>query len=187
MTSLFHWTRNDDLEALPDSLSIDAVKAHLRISHDLEDQQIALYTKAAAYLAMDYANRPLIPIKFKMRTADTPKEVELPVGTTSVVSAIYMDVDSQMQNYDASVWYVVAGNPPVMHFKSTAPPTRGQFDDVAIEVVAGYGRVPENVAVAILLIAGSLYENRESDSPITLYDVPVAKLLLDTVRIPGVA
>ena len=183
----YHWTRANDLEALPDSLSVAKVKKHLRVLHDLEDDQITLYTRAAAYLAMDYANRALLPVKYTMRTANTPSYVELPIGTYGITMAVYMDVNSQMQQYDSSHYYAVQGNPSWLTFNPTAPKTRGNFDDVRIDVVAGYERVPENVIAAILLITGTLYENRESDSPIEMKQIPTAQLLLDVVRILGVS
>lgn len=181
------WLRQANTEQYPSSLDLSKIKSHLRVDHNFEDDIILLYAKAAAKHVEDYCNTPIIPSRYRMYFDSLPAYVELPLNTSSITQHIYTDVDGNIQMFDQSVYYVTNTTPRRIVYRNNAPKVKNDNSTMMVEVEAGFQVIPESYLAAIYLVTGALYENRESDSPINMFQIPSATRLLDSLRIPGVA
>jgi uncharacterized phiE125 gp8 family phage protein len=85
----------------------------------------------------------------------------------SVASITYIDVQGNTQTLDPSAYRVVPGTPGVVEpaYQTTWPAVRPVSGAVTVRFVAGYGddatAVPDCVKIAVKMLVGYLYENRE--------------------------
>lgn len=112
----------------------------------------------------------------------------------AVTSISYIDSAGATQTLDAAEYQVDEVTEPgriAPAYGESWPSTRSDLNAVTLVYTAGYGSagsdVPPDVRTAISMLAGSLYENREDTSPITLATVPIgARVLLGMHRLINV-
>lgn len=176
-------------------VSLDEIKAHLRIDSDDTNEEALLdaYLGAATRWTEGYCNRKWLTqtctdVFDEFPTVIRPRFSPL----IAVTSITYIDDAGASQTLDSSVYQVDAVNEPgriAVAYNEDWPSLRGgDLNAVTVVYTAGYGSstsdVPEPVRNAIMMLAGSLYENREDTSPITMSTVPVdVRMLLAMYRL----
>lgn len=183
-------------EPTAEPLSRDALKSHLRITHDLEDDYLdGLITSARRWVEV-YLKRRLVTATHRL-TLDSfygardccdsyyysGGEIRLPSPPLQSVSSVtYVDTNGSStthasSNYQADIYSQPGRVKPV--YGQSWPSARCQMNAVTIQYVCGYGAasaVPANIVHAIKMYAGLLYEQREG----TPDEMLAIKSLLDS-------
>lgn len=179
-------------------LDLPALKRHLRVDHDGDDDLIASLA-AAAQSALDgpsgMVGKALVTQSWTMTRARlTGKTVlRLPVFPfRSLTSVSYYDADNSAQSADLADFTARGGEEFAYIEPVTAWPAMYDRPD-ALTVVwsAGYGsadQVPGELIVAAKMLAGHWYENREAVVPGQMSELPLAfRELVDLRRCGWVA
>lgn len=184
-------------------ISVDDLKAHLRVDHIDEDGLIASYGLAAeAWLegADGWLGRALHQQTWELRLDDfCGYEIRLPLPPLiSVDSVQYYDSTGALATLSTSIYQVVGvrgSQPACIALKDgqSWPTVARQREAVIITFTAGYainsspveGSVPEPIRHAIKLLVGHYYANRESVVVgVTAADLPMAfEALLSPYRV----
>ena len=157
-------------------ITLDDVKLHLMVEHDLDDDLITDYiwqaiayceestgsdfTEAVYDLAVPGWNDNTVPC--------WNRKIILPkVPVSAVASVKYYDTDNAQQTLSSSSYYVhtPTRQPAVVEFdaNTTLPALKTRADAVTIRFTAGYATLPHQARAAILLLVGSWYENRQAE------------------------
>ncbi len=149
-------------------VDLDRMKAHCRVEGTDEDDLIPVYIAAARAAVEAYTRRRLVTQQLKLLCPGFGGCIELPCAPVQTVDRItYLDADGDEQELDEALWRLVRSGGPVRIVPAdgaTWPITSGGVDAVGVEFTAGYGNasaVPADLVIAVLLIAGQFYENRE--------------------------
>lgn len=142
-------------------VSLDELKAQLRITHNDMNAELLRYIEAATEYAQEYQWSQLCTATYVERFDGFPCEFRprrSPVQ--SVTSLAYVDTGGSTQTLTAVTDYTVdAYAKParvVPAYNKTWPATLGHVNDVTLTYVAGYGDaddVPDEIRMAILLKA----------------------------------
>lgn len=152
-------------------VTLDEAKRHLRETDADNDALIVAYIAAARQHAEDFLGRALISRTYDYKLDDGwPCEIALPrPPLVSVTSVTYVDVNGATQTLSPSLYQVVAGmicGQIVPAYLAIWPLVRCQPDAITVRYVAGYGTttadVPDAIRMAILMLVGHFYANRES-------------------------
>lgn len=147
-------------------VDLDAVKAHLRIDGDADDDMLRSLITAARMMAEQILNRSLITQTWVYKLDAFPSgALALPKPPVqSVTSVAYLDSAGDSQTWDAANYGVFLDHwtPRIAPVYGGAWPTaREQIDAVTVTYVAGYGdtglAVPRPIIQAILLMIDRLY------------------------------
>lgn len=175
-------------------VSVSELKAHCRIDADEteEDALLAGYLAAATGWAEMYNGRKFLS-QSCVDTLDAFGGTIQPrfAPLVSVESIVYLDSNGDEQTLDAAAYRVAIGSTVgriTPAFGTSWPGTQAVTGAVTVTYTAGYGTeatdVPAIYRHAILMIAASLYENREETSPLTIHQIPFgAKALLGIDRL----
>ena len=153
-------------------VSVEDAKLHLRIDGDAENVTIERLVKAATSNAERLTNRAFITQRWALTLDRFPggnQPIKIPLPPLKSVEAIkYFDSADAEQTLPASDYVVdptgLVGKVQPAWQKSW-PATSGRPMAVRIEFTAGYGEaaaVPADIVSAILLLVGSLDQNREA-------------------------
>jgi uncharacterized phiE125 gp8 family phage protein len=152
-------------------VSVSEAKTHLRVDISADDTLIGNYITAARQYVEEHLRRALVtqtwelvldywPGRGKMRFPFPPLQ--------SVTSVTYYDEDGNAAVYASSNYIVDTVAEPgaiVLKTSKTWPTvTLQEVNGIRVRYVAGYGAaaaVPQPIKSAILLLVGTLYENRE--------------------------
>lgn len=152
-------------------VSLDEAKAHLRVDIEEDDWLIAMLIEAARMHVEQHLKRPLVTQTWELAADRFPAgrcwRVPLP-PLQSVTSIKYTD-DAGVESTVSSDDYVVdsAAEPGRIVLKDNVAwpsATLAAAGGVKVRFTAGYGlpvAVPMPIKHAILLLVGTLYENRE--------------------------
>jgi len=152
-------------------ITLEEARAHLRVTSSDDDALIVGYMLAARQHVEDYLGRSLITRTLEVTIDDgLPCEIELPrPPLASVTFVTYVDTAGATQTLSAGLYQVVTGmvgGKIVPAYGASWPSTRCQSDAVTVRYVAGYGAnstsVPDAIRMAILLLVGHFYANREA-------------------------
>lgn len=151
-------------------ISLAEVKAHCRIYGSEDDGLIAGYLMAARVYTESVTGRRLVT-----QTLDyfidnlSADEILLPVAPVqSVTSITYIDDSGATQTLSVGAYTTVGRRywtAIVPTVNASWPGVRNQAESVTVRFVAGHtstNPVPEPIRQAILMLAGHLYENRET-------------------------
>ncbi len=200
---------DDDVEIV----SLDTVKLHCRVDHDVDDDILQLYI-AAVISHLDgkdgYLQRALRPqvweVAYDSFPCYGPLFIPLP-PTISIDSLKYDDAEGTEQTIDPDSYYTDLTSLPgrvEAAYAYTWPTTLQGPSRVRVRFTAGYADldspsgssaglitgVPTAIKAAILLMVGDLFMNRETVSPNSISEIPMApsvKALLAPYRIPALA
>lgn len=151
-------------------VSLEEAKAHLRVDFDDDDDLIqSLVAAATSYLdgPNGYLGRSLITQTLEMRTdAFRSCPIDLPYGPVQeILAVVYDDADGIEQIVSDADYRLISGDRLELVFGKSWPAARSQSDAVRIQYIAGYGDtaedVPEPLRLAVKLLVGAWYENRE--------------------------
>lgn len=182
-------------------LAVADVKLHCKVDGTAEDTLIALYLAAARGAVEAYTNRALCTQVWEKRFDAFPESgsfVELPKAPLQSVQQVsYLDetgtlVEAALADFDV----IAPAGPQAMPGSVGPKPDKAWPSDAAarplaarIRFVAGYGAataVDPMIKAAILLLAGDLYKNRESQADRALAENETVKNLLYPFRVPYV-
>jgi uncharacterized phiE125 gp8 family phage protein len=145
-------------------------KLHLRVSHSDEDTHIARLVAAARRRCETETRRALVTQTWELTLQDWPcdERIILPLPPAqSITSITYVDSNGATQTIASSVYKLSVGTPGIISLKddqSWPYDLRDEADPITVRFVAGYGAastVPESLKAGILVLVGTLYENRE--------------------------
>lgn len=161
-------------------LTLEEVKANLRIVFADEDDDLARMIRAARQMAEERLNRALMPQVLAFGADGFPSTWSLDGATCRTVlkvprpplieidSVKYTDSDGTEQTLP-DTGYLVDGfaEPPTISAapSSSWPSTRAQSGAVVVQYQAGYAdaaSVPEPIRQWMLLTIGAMYANREA-------------------------
>lgn len=168
---------------LIEPVTLDEAKAHCRAEDDSVDAMIGIYMKAARSRVETFLRRSLIERTLTYRLSCLSGPIRLRQGPVSeVVSVIYTARDGQDQTLPADQYKLVRDREPpaiVPRYGVVWPLTLDEPDVVAVDYVAGYGAavedIPEDIRVAILMVTGHFFENREDVvTGVSAIEIPIA-------------
>ncbi len=184
-------------------VSLEQVKAHLRIDHSDEDPSLQTYIDAATgWLGgpNGILGKTLVGETWRQTYAAFVSPLVLaatPNPVASVTQVRYRGIDGVQQVLDETAWSLIYG--PVAgetgsFYQIVAPtgqswpPTAADDDAVWVDYVAGYGepsQVPAPIRQAILLLVGDFYAHRETSDAQSFTELPYAlRMLLSNFRAP---
>lgn len=171
----------------PDSepVSLDEARAHMRVTHNEEDELINGLITAARVTVETITRRSLLTQEWKLSfdefpLSDTVKIPHTPVREIDVVQ--YYDAVGVLQTLNAGKYWLDSVSAParlILKDGEVFPDTqKGRPNAVQISYLAGYGDEPEDVPApirhAIKLIVAHLYENPEIVSAGQLSTIPMS-------------
>ena len=158
-------------------------KDWMRVDGSDEDTLIGnLAAASRAYVEMS-TNRQMITATWVYKFDTFPSgDIVLPISPLqSVTSITYVDTAGATQTWSSGLYTVDTASDvgrvrPI--YDEDYPSSRGYAQDIVVTFVAGYGDassdVPDTALTAIKLLASNWFENRESNAPIELKEVPMA-------------
>lgn len=152
-----------------DPVSIAEARAHLRVDESADDGLIAGYILAARAYIEAVTGLALISQTFEMTLHDFPSKIELPRAPVSSITSIqYYDTADALQTLPSSFYEIDTARVPAVIQLADGydwPTVDDRVAAVVVRFVAGYGAtpgsIPEPIRLAILLIVGHFYANRE--------------------------
>jgi len=179
-------------------LSLAEAKAHLRITDSDNDTYIASLITAARQYAEGYTKRAIGTQTCALTLDSFPAEIDLPrCPVQSITSIYYINSDGDSTEF-TSFQSDLSGTASAKikpSYDNSWPDTRAGYGAVTVTYQAGYGAtgdspdtVPAQLKQAMLLLIGSLYENRENEIVgAAISEVPFSvKCLLDLYRLPQI-
>lgn len=164
-------------------VSYQEAMEHLRLdTHDEMDTVNALIRAATDYVER-FTHRALLTQTLVLRLdewptlCDAPYFIDLPrPPLQSVTSIMYLDTDNVLQTWDSSHYQVDTNRTPgrvSLAYNKTLPNTlSGVANAITVTYVAGYtsrAAVPESIRLAIRLLIGHWFENREDSITGTIH------------------
>ena len=173
-------------------VSVEEIKANLRLDGSEQDALIANLAKAARMAVEARLHRTLINTVYMQRHDAFEDVLELYRPPVSVVESVkYYDADGILQTVDAADYIVdLASLPPriVPAFGKTWPTAQTKINTVEITFTAGYGpdatTVPEPIRQAIIMLASDMYEHPEASVEIKLSENKILNFLLAAYAVP---
>jgi len=167
-------------------VSTTVLKGWLRVDTSDDDTLLGSLSAGARAYFENATNRQLITATWQFKVATFPNDGGDFILTVSplqsVTSVTYVNTSDVVTTWDSSN-YVVDTDSNVGRLRPAynvdyPSDVRGYDQDVVVTFVAGYGDaasdVPDGALLAVKLLAGNWYENRESNAPIALQPVPMA-------------
>lgn len=156
--------------AVPEPITLEEAKAHLRVYGADEDAYITALITVAREMAEGRINRTIRQRTRAARFRGWNDEFLLPKPPfVSIDTITYADENGQVQTLDATAYYVAADDedaPGTVEFVPglALPLLYRRRRPVTVSYLAGYaeGQVPRAILQWMLLAIGALYEHRES-------------------------
>lgn len=159
------------------AVSVEAVKANLRVDNDAEDALIEGLIRAATAHAERWTGIAFEAATWDMYLDAFPSaEIAIPLAPlVSVTSVSYVDADGALQTVSASDFTVDSASRdgwivPADGF--SWPAMMATINAVTIRFVAGRG-TPEDAKQAIHLLVGHWYANREAATEPQRHEIPM--------------
>lgn len=150
-------------------ITLDEAKAHLRVVFDDEDDYIASLIVAARQMAEGKLNRTITQRVREQAFCGWGRMPLLKPPFVQIESVSYIDADGNEQTLEASDITVTTRSEPAAvalapALRNSPPPLSNIDEAVIVRYTAGYapGEVPRPIVQWMLLVIGSLYENRET-------------------------
>ena len=155
-------------------LTLTEAKAHLRVTSTADDTLITGLIKTARQQAENFTGRSLASATFELVMDSFPYQIELPMPPVESITSIkYKDSDGIETTWSSSEYIFYNSEPAIItlaYGKSYPTFTPYPIGAIKIRFVAGYRaasedpnlHIPEAIKQALLLIIGTLYENREN-------------------------
>jgi uncharacterized phiE125 gp8 family phage protein len=172
------------------AVGLNEARRHMRVEDTDSDDLIAMYLEAAEQ-SLAYVGRALRPASYALDIyGHVTRCIDLPMPPLRTVTAVRApDATGTMAAIDPANYSVMKtseGRGTILTataYNWPFPLYNPGYVTATIEFTAGYDVVPSGLRAAILLIAGSLYENRSAASPVPLTKLPFGvDALLGPVR-----
>ena len=176
-------------------VTLAEAKAHIGVFTSDDDAMITSLITAARQSVEAYIRRPICTQTIVLTLDKFPAVIELPrLPVQSITSISYIDDNGSTQSFtdfkaDLTGDFNATIEPD---YDYTFPSTRVESAAVTVTMVAGYGLptdspdlIPFPIKQAILLLIGSMYNNRENEVVgFSVVEVPVnVKWLLNAYRL----
>lgn len=171
----------------PDVEPVDLyeVRAHLRVTHNEEDELLNALITAARVTVETITRRSLITQQWKLTLNGFPtgSEIKLPHTPVKSVSHVkYYDADGVLQTFSAGNYWLDHLSAPakiILKDGEVFPDVQqGRPNSVEVTYQAGYGDTPGDVPApirhAIKLVVAHLYENPDIVSAGQLSAIPMS-------------
>lgn len=151
-------------------VTVPDVKAHLRIDIGTDDALLGVLITTAREEIERYLRRQIMPATWKLYLDGFPSVIRLPrPPVSSVTSITYLDTDGVSQTLATTEYQTDLISEPARITTAESkiwPSTQGgTYNTVTVTYVSGYtsiANVPTPIKVGIQMMAGDLYEHRES-------------------------
>jgi len=173
-------------------------KSQLRIDGSDEDTLIGNYITVARQTLEVLMRRSFITQTITLKYDKFPSNKDgilLPrPPAISVTSIQYVDTDGATQTWSSGNYTVDTSSEPARitpNYNVDFPDTRVQSNAVTIVYTSGYGTgttdVPESIRLAVRLLVGSYYENREATAIKKINELPLGiQMLVASNEVPEV-
>jgi len=170
-------------------LVLSEVKTFLRVDHDFEDGYIAALIAAAREYCEAYQRRAFINRELLVRIEKPQGVIKLPYPPLqTVLSVKYWDEHGLVHQLEESEY-----TQDVVSVPGRVIPTGNWLcsaKTIEVRYLAGYGEepsfIPNSVKVAMLLLIGYWFENREAVTNVNGTTEFAVKALLDMERVVAV-
>ncbi|WP_420411280.1 head-tail connector protein [Roseibium sp.] len=174
-------------------VTVEEMRAHLRLNGSDEDNSLAGFLKAARSHIEQSTRRALISQTWRLYLDGWPggRIVRLPVCPVLSVDQITVyDTDGNASQLATDDWQLDRSvQPERVKIKLGAGLPVNQLMAAEIDFTAGYGAtaadIPEEFRQAVRLLAGHWFEHREAGSDLAVASLPQGlDRLLSTARVP---
>lgn len=163
-------------------VSLEEVKRHCRVDHNEEDTILSSYINAAVSYLDGWGGvlgRCLVSQTWQQKFPSFHGMRLVLVPVASIVSVKYYDADNVQQTLDAGDYMLVHDAPGASLVAAPGiewPDFYSRPDAVTVEYVAGTPaeQVPASIKVAIMLLVGHWYQNREASASSATGELPFA-------------
>lgn len=155
-------------EDIPEPITLEQAKQHLRVVFSDEDDYIAGLIEAAREMAEDRTNRTIRRRRREVAFSSWDASMVLPKPPfVSLDSVDYIDRDGGLQNLAPEEYIVDTYTEPAQvefTYGFAAPLLHARRRPIVVRYTAGYapGKVPRPIIQWMLLAIGTMYEHRES-------------------------
>lgn len=174
-------------------ITLAEAKANMIIEHSDDDTFITSLVAAASSWVASYLNIDVVKTDYKQSIDCFPEIIELFRSPIQEVTSItYLDTDNVEQTLATSEYEVDLYNREIYEaYNVSWPSTLSHRGAVRVNFSSGFytvgssdftADIPQDIKSACLLIVGDLYEHRERQQDINLYENDTAKMLLDQYR-----
>lgn len=152
------------------AVTVKEAKDHLRVSGHYDDVYIAGLVGAAIKSVEQRTGFKLFTqiVEFQLDGFTRARTIKIPCGHVTAIDSIkYDDTDDAEQTFDAANYWAALGSSPArVTYKANAWPSTesGKPASVRIRMTAGWADrhdIPDHFKIAIKLLVGNWYENRE--------------------------
>lgn len=180
-------------DAATEPVTVEEMRAHLRLTGPEEDAAIAGFIKAARSHVEQVTRRALIAQSWRLYLDAWPqgRVIRFPVAPVlSVQDVTVFDGNGVPDTLSPDVWQLDRSSVPErLKIKLGAGVPASQMMAAEVDFTAGYGNgpedVPEEFRQAIRLLAAHWFENREAGTELAEATLPFGlDRLLSTVRVP---
>lgn len=183
MPHVLNWSLGRTIEPTEPPVTLPELKHHLRIDDDVDDSLIEGINQAATNWVEEYTGRQLVDATWKLTLERFPTfdELLLPRPPVNAITSItYYDADGGTIVMPSADYVLDNANdygPHRLYLAEGADwPAEALRRAAGVEILytAGYGgaeTVPEHFKSGIKMVAGSLYENRETEITGTIASV----------------
>lgn len=149
------------------ALSLTAVKRHLRITENDDDDALLAFIESARAEVETYLGKTLLSATWELKLDAFESEIELKMGPVQSITSIeYVDPDGVTQTLASDQYQFDRAGRLKPSYGNSWPSTRCQFDAVTITYVAGESStsgISADIKRAMLLIIGAADINREDN------------------------
>lgn len=152
------WRAGDAASGL---VSLDTLKAHLRVTSDDENEIITSYGDAAVLHVEAHTQRLISQRSCTLSLPNLPvgkRPVELPGGDIGSLTSVFAD------GVEITGGTVIGSSPALLIPSADWPAVTGDGYPVTITYIAGLAAVPAGLKQAVLFITEELYERSREDA-----------------------
>ena len=172
-------------------VTLTEAKAHLVVDYSDDDTLISSLITASRKWCEHRTNRFFTPTNVTLSRNGFSSMMPLKYKPILEITSIEYDDEATGNTLAADQYQLDAYNNYVVRaYGVSFPSTRYHWDSVRINYRVGYASgspevvaVPEDVKRASLLIIGDLYEHREKQQDIMLYENTTAEMLISNYRV----
>jgi len=174
-------------------VSVEEMRAHLRLNDSAEDGSLLGFLKAARTHIEQATRRALISQSWRLYLDGWPagRVVRLPVSPVQSVDQITLyDTDGNASQLAPADWQLDrSAQPERVKIRLGAGLANSAMMAAEIDFTAGFGAsaamVPEDFRQAVRLLAGHWFEHREAGTDLAVASLPQGlDRLLSTIRVP---
>jgi uncharacterized phiE125 gp8 family phage protein len=146
-------------------VSLDQLKRHLAIEHDLDDERLELLLEAASAFVEREADQAFTSQGWTQTQACFTKPLIVQKTPITSVSVKYRDTNNVEQTLSGGSYYIIRSSVDcrLLPVSGVWPETYGRPDAVTVLVTCGASPMPPEAKQACLMLAAHWNENREAE------------------------